>query len=339
LEGLPALPRPLPESQIALRGRVIGTEPNSTAEQANPRLEVWVNGFPQVLAPLTPSVIGSGERTFRAEVLLSREKDNQIELKLGGAPLDVLGEHKFLASCRKVEANWRLHLLVMGIGAVDQNELRDRAIAALKGRLLNADEGTFETPAFPSATLYGLDRADIDGPWLIYWLGEISKAIALGPIPSNDVVILYYQGGEVIDVKGQEPCLRLRPGAGMTENDVIRLSEIREGLDKTRGAKLFLLDVTHDAPDQAPLMLVQAGQWIENELPFGLLRFSSQEQRATPDASFATTLKAALQKNNTLGKASEEVGRQSRLLKVRYTTLQYLPVFNRYFDNLILSGP
>src|SRR5262249_892956 len=154
-------------------------------------------------------------------------------------------------------------------------------------------------------------------------LREIRKAISIGPRPSNDVVILYYQGGEVVDVDDQEPCLRLRPGEGMTENDIIRLREIKKRLDQTRGAKLFLLAVTHN-PNQAPLSLTQPAHWIEDELPFGLLRFSWQEQPARPDVSLAGTLRQALQKNITLEQVSAEVDKQSRVLRQRYTSLEYL---------------
>jgi hypothetical protein len=338
VEGPPSLPRPLPNSNISLRGRVIWTDVDSMRNSGNPRLQVWVNGFPHVVASLEPVVKGSLERGFRAQVLLSRLKDNEIDLRLRGAPLDVWGDRKFLASCQIVERDWRLHLLVIGIGVEDKKELRDRVITAFKGRLVDAEEGTFKTPAFPSAKLYGLGRADISGPWMIGRLNEIRKAIAMGPRPSNEVVILYYQGGEVIDIDGREPCLRLRPGAGMTDNDAIRLSEIRKRLDQTRGAKLFLLDVTH-APDQAPLILAQAAQWIEDELPFGLLRFSWQEQPDTPDASLAATLQAALQEQITLEEVSVEVDRRTRLLRERYPSLRYLREFNRYFKGLVLGGP
>ncbi|HZW30011.1 MAG TPA: hypothetical protein VFF52_04840 [Isosphaeraceae bacterium] len=339
VEGPPSLARPLPSSTIVLRGRVIWPDTDAMRAQGNPRLQVWVNGFPHVVAALAPPVPGSPVRAFRARVLLSRLENNEIDLRLRGAPLDVLGDRKFLASCRKVEANWRLHLLVMGIGAVDQDELRARAIAALKGRPVDAEETTFQTPAFPTATLYGRGRAVINRPWMIGRLNQIRKAIAMGPIPSNDVVILYYQGGEVIDVKGQEPCLRLRAGEGMTVNDIMSLREIRERLDQTRGAKLFLLDVTR-APDQAPLILAQAAQWIENELPFGLLRFSWQDQPARPDVSLAATIGGALQgeKETTLEEVDAELDKQSRVLRGRFPGLQYLREFNDYFNGLVLGG-
>jgi hypothetical protein len=278
------------------------------------------------------------ERAFRAEVLLSQSENNEIDLRLGGAPLDILGESKLLVSCRKVEPNWRLHLLGIGIGVVDKRDLRDRAIAALKGREFNEEEGTFKTPAFPTARLYGLGGTDTDihRPWMIGRLKQIRKAIAMSTKPSNDVVVLYYQGGEV--VKGREPCLRLRPGAGMSENDIFRLSEIRERLNETRGAKLFLLDVTHP-PNQAPLDVAQAAHWIKDDSPFGLLRFSWQGLSAPPDASLAVTLRAALQQKITLEEVSEEVDRRSQVLQSRYPGLRYLPEFTRQFNSLILGGP
>src|SRR5205823_7170765 len=107
----------------------------------DPLLQVWVNGFPHVAVTLGSVAESPLERAFRAEVLLSQLENNEIDLRLGGAPLDILGASKLLVSCRKVEPNWRLHLLGIGIGTVDKRELRDRAIAALKGREFNEEEG------------------------------------------------------------------------------------------------------------------------------------------------------------------------------------------------------
>ena len=139
--GPPALPEPLPDSAIVLRGRVIWTDADSMRVYDDPRLQVWVNGFPHVAVPLAPVAESPLERAFRAEVLLSQLENNEIDLRLGGAPLDILGHRKLLVSCRKVEPSWRLHLLVIGIGVVDKQELRRRAIAALNGRLDTASNG------------------------------------------------------------------------------------------------------------------------------------------------------------------------------------------------------
>jgi hypothetical protein len=334
-DGPPVLPEPLPDSAIVLGGRVIGTDTLSMHDQRDPRVQVWVNGFPHVLASLRPAVAGSPERAFRAEIVLSRLQDNEVALRLDGAPLDVLGDRKLLVSCRKVEPEWRLHLLVLGVGVVDQRGLRDRAIAALKGREFNPETGSFQTPAFPTARLYGLGRTHLSGPWLNSRLREIRRVIVMGPRPSNEVVILYYEGGEVIE--DQEPYLRLRPGKGMTENDIFPLNKIRDYLSEARGAKLLLLDVTH-AREQAPLIRAQALPWIEDETPFGLLRFSSEEPPAPPDVSLAATLRDALEGKSTLQEVSAELDRRSRVLRSRYPSLNYRPEFNRYFNRLVLGG-
>jgi hypothetical protein len=336
--GPPALSEPLPESTIVLRGRVIWADAASMRVSENPRLQVWVNGFPHVAVSLGPGAEGRLERAFRAEALLSRLEDNEIDLRLGGAPLDILGDRKLLISCRKVVPNWRLHLLVIGIGPVDRQELRDRALAALNGREFHEEDGTFQTPAFPVAKLYGPGRPDTDihRPWMLGRLRQIRKAIAMGPRPSNEVVILYYQGGEVIE--GREPCLRLRPGSSLGENDIFRLSEIRERLSETRGAKLFLLDVTH-ARHPAPVMLSQAAQWIQDDSPFGVLRFAWQGNSSPADASLATTLGDAIKDKATLEEVSAEVDRQSQVLRKRYPSLQYLPELTRYLGSLVLGGP
>jgi hypothetical protein len=276
-----------------------------------------------------------------------------------------------------VTASWRLHLLVIGVGTVKQ-ELIVRALTALRGRDLDAD-GSFKTPAFPSATLYGFFPEDqsIDRDQVWGRLRTIRQRIAMSRIqPSNDVVIVYYQGVEDLDREGEdaqrlEPCLRLRlsgqdrndfipptsgtraePAAtnpsGQDRNDFIPLREIREklgatpeGSQETRGAKLFLLDVTH-APNQASMILEEAARWIEpkdNPPPFGLLRFSWQGQPGPPEASLASTLGKAPRKELTLEDLSAWFKLQTREYSRQFPGFQYLPTWNPYFNSLILGAP
>ena len=159
----------------------------------------------------------------------------------------------------------------------------------------------------------------------------------MSPRPSNDVVVLYYQGGSSSEAPGALSPAPSWDGHG-EEIDLFRLSEIRERLNETRGAKLFLLDVTHP-PNQALLDVAQAAHWIKDDSPFGLLRFSWQGLAAPPDVSLAVTLREALQQKITLEDVSEEVDRRRRSLQSRYPGLHYLPEFTRQFNNLILGGP
>jgi hypothetical protein len=328
----------LPDSAISVQGRVIWPDEDAIRANPDPRLQVWVNGFPHVaVSPeeYRPGVVP--ERRFRVEVLLSRTENNEIDLRLDGRPLDILGETRFLVSCRQVKPNWRLHLLVLGIGAEDEEELQRRALEALNARDFDKQDRTFKTPAFPSARLYGPLCRDIE-PGSVYGrLGQIQRAIAIGSRPSNEIVIVYYEGGEVVDKDG--PCIRLRPGGTLEESDLFRLSEIKRILSRTRGAKLFLLDVSR-ASGQAPLILSQAARWLEDTAPYGLLRFSWQEKPAATEGSLASTLRTALreQKKVTLEEVDREVERRSRLLQRRYPGLRYIPELTREFNGLVLGG-
>jgi hypothetical protein len=341
VDGPPVLPEPMPESTIRLTGRVIGTKADALRLENDPPLQVWINGFPHVSVPLVPVLKAQGPRkecSFEAEVLLSQLENNEIELRLNGQPLDNLGDLKLLVSCQKLVKNWRLHLLVIGVGTVDRQELLERALAALKGREFERDPqrwdtGTFKTPAFETATLYGFwpwpEDRDVERLAVRGKLNKIKRAITMRSLrPSNDVVVLYYQGGEV--VAGQEPSLRLRP-TGMDSNAIIPLREIRERLGETRGAKLFLLDVTH-AKGQQP-NLTRGAEWTEDTV--GLLRFVWQGQPGAAETSLAATLRAALEdKKITLAEVSAEIERRAR----QVPNLRYDKDFAPYFNNLELGG-
>jgi hypothetical protein len=154
--------------------------------------------------------------------------------------------------------------------------------------------------------------------------------------------MIYYQGGEVVD--DREHSLRLRPGKGRDKESLFHLSEIQKRLGETRGAKLFLFDVTQP-PGQDPLTLAESARWIRDDSPFGLLRFSWPGQPdltssdVPPDANLAVTLREAVQHAATLEEVSADVERQSRLLRRTYPGLQYLSGFNRSFNGLILGNP
>jgi WD40 repeat protein len=341
-EGLPFVRQPLPEADVALQGWVV-REP-SYEFGAEPRIQVWVNGFPQVEVLLGPADREHPlQRPFRARILLGR-KENTIDVRLNGAPLDIQGDRSFLATCQEGAKlpRQRLHLWVIGVGVEDARTLRERALAAINGRgyTQGATEsfGTFETPAFVSGFFYGPDCKDLRRPRLYGTLLRIREQLGLNPQPSNDVVMIYYQGGEVIAGAEQQLCLRLRPGTGQSRDDLFPLSEIRRSLGETRGAKLFLLDVTHASDkDQASLILSVSARWINDNPAFGLLRFAWPGQpdlTATdvpPDRNLATALAAAVRRFVTLGEVDRAVHTQFPEL--------YRPELHPSFNALIVGGP
>jgi WD40 repeat protein len=354
-DGPPLVSEVLPHGTVALEGRVVWSDENSLRVYNDPRIQVWVNGFPQVAARLGP-IERRLERAFRADLILSSQ-ENQIVVRLGGAPLDIHGDRRLGVACREPERGRRLHLWIIGMEMDDADTLRERAIAALNGRDYNREFETFKTPAFATAKVYGPDCKDLDEKRMFGQLSRIRTNIRLSSVPSNDVVLIFYHGGEVIDAQGgrQEPCLRLRPSdASPGGADLFPLSEIRRGLGGTRGAKLFVLDVTH-APDQALLILAQSFQWIREDSPYGLLRFSWPRLPELTDASAGVVpaaLKTAVERSVTLEQVRAEVDRQLPTLLRQHPGLQqgfeldvpraFAPQrdeFTRAFNMLVVGGP
>src|SRR5262249_19506160 len=81
-EGLPIGLDPLPEAEVALQGWV--ERARSYQFRADPRVQVWVNGFPQVEVPLGPADRENPlRRPFRAPILLGRD-ENTVDIRLSG---------------------------------------------------------------------------------------------------------------------------------------------------------------------------------------------------------------------------------------------------------------
>ena len=195
---------------------------------------------------------------------------------------------------------------------------------------------TIATPAFPRGTVYGLGvpEGPPAAPWIYGYAaaGSARNDQDRQTRPSNDVVMIYYEGGEVVE--GEERFLRLRPGEGLEESDLFPLGEIRRHLNDTRGAKLFLLDVTH-APSRGPVNLTESARWIKDDSPFGLLRFSWQGPARDPGTGLAGSLRDALQGSITLG----EVDQRFASLRGRRPGLIYRSELTPALDAIVVGSP
>ena len=327
-------------ARSACSARWFGTDRDALnaadAEQSGEKhspVQVWVNGFPQVAVGFDRTDRPL-ERTFRASLLLSKNR-NEIEVKLLGAPLEIFGDPALLVDCQKPERDFQLHLWVLGVGTMNKAGLRERALAAFKGGDFDESTNQFKTPAFPIGMLYGPDCGELSDRRIYLTVREINRALTIGNKPLNDVVMIYYQGGEV--VLGEKSYLRLRPGSGTSEADIFPLAELRELLTNARGAKLFLLDVSHD-PVKESLSLVRSLEWIEERSPFGVLRFSFRRESPTgvSGINLADALRDAMGSQVvTLGQASDAVDKQLRSIQQRFPNLplQYQSKLNSFAES------
>src|SRR5262249_38955596 len=139
-----------------------------------------------------------------------------------------------------------LHLLIVGIGEQEAGKLRDRVLGALGAKAVSRDH--FSLPNFEDGQLYGPLVATVDPDAMYYQLSRMKQTIEryASEGPSNQVVVVYYQGGEAVNSKGHF----LRTSLPQIDEKLalyrIPCDELEKKLADTLGAKILLLDVHRD---------------------------------------------------------------------------------------------
>jgi hypothetical protein len=286
---------------------------------------------------------GAGlEGHFQAGLLLNR-KDNQIEVKLPGIARAAGDPPSFSVACRNPEQRQRLHLLIIGVGSETEEELKARALQALRGEMLPGSKVAFKTPAFKSGILHFTLCKDVRIERVLYQLEKIRLEIK----PLNDatrfpigteVVVIYYQGGIWID--DGKAVLQLRRGVERNNKDVISFQELRNSFAGTRGATLCLLDVNGDAQ-----VATAAEPWTGEDSRTGLLSFmwikppEGQAPEIPDDARLAKVFGDAVQQTSTLGQVVEESRRESSLIGRRYSNFRSYQNVPEILSGLVFGAP
>ena len=319
--------RPVAEGRTWIVGRVIWPDAEVQRRSGSARLQVLVNGFPQVESPLRPArgaapasgSPGNGplETPFRAGILLNRP-ENRVELKLSGT---VAASDRLPVSinCLKPNLKQRLHMLVIGIGAQDKLALKRLAIQAVNGELAStrSNERVFKTPAFTTGRVYGPLCDEFTKMHVMAQISLICEQIRLrnnsGEAPDgSEVVLIYYQGGEWLG--DDKASLLIRRGRDRQYVEGVTVDELVRPFVNTRGAKLLLLDVASAGPFRHEEL------WSRDVSHVGLMRFlwlssANEEQPVIPDElRLLKVVKDILPRSITLGQATSEIaGRYSRL--------------------------
>jgi hypothetical protein len=335
----------IPNGRARIHGRVLCLNPALRAEVVEESVQIWVNGFPQVLTPVQATAQRPREAEFEAEIVLGRPT-NTIAARLPRLSrlAHDLGERSQLnVTCETPITDQNLHLLILSMEPVDERELVTRALQALRARRLPGRGDRFETPAFSRGTIHG-PSVGKPLPRCIGLLHEIGEEIGLGRQPSNDVVVVYYQGEETL-VDGQVH-LWLRPESTRTQRDLIAVDRIVSLLSATRGAKLFLLDVARSG-DRRDDRLALASLWPEGETEFGLLRFlwrgetgDRPAERTIPEnARLISALRDVLPGSPKLRDVAEQLENRVGELERRYPGLAFIPLLSDPLKELIVGAP
>ncbi len=277
---------PMDASRHNLKGRVRWNTSNPQALQ-NARLQVWVavNGFKQPIR-LQPPTPDSLERTFSCPIQLFRDQ-NVIDVTAPGLPEMANLKATARIDCQSPETvRQRLHLLIVGVGVPKAEELSliREAVASLSGRqiekLQDRNEFKFQSPAFADCFGYALTGASLNREKIETAMELIRLAILRAPV--NDVLLLYYRGGEQVYNDGQfylttqatnrETELQILRSPLQLKNFAVDSGELSTYVSTYPGTQLLLLDVSrtrnstetqNSTPDMIPGAATFRYAWLK----------------------------------------------------------------------------
>ncbi len=272
-DGPTQLARTLAGPRGWVRGRVVGADSG--------RIEVWVNGFPEAIAAHDTELRQSDAASldFRASVRFGLQR-NELLVRFRRTPRHVRSESKCIVETRVPDTTPRLHLWIIGMGGTDERKLLARAVASLRGEVIAQDR--ISTPAFQEGVVYGPDCGQVRRMRILGRLEEIAANVALSPRPTQDVVVIYYEGNAPINP--DQPAWRLRAESPGAPDDVFPLREIQRFWPPLRIGRVYMIDASR-APVDEPLFLSESASWVQTDAPLRLLRLSQSSPRG-PAAPF-----------------------------------------------------
>ena len=211
--GVWRLDGPLNVSRCILSGSVRWSYADN-ASLADPKLSVWVavNGFKQAV---TLEPIGSQPlvREFNCPIQLFRAQGNTVDVSAPDLPELASSLAQAQVDCGAPEVlRQRLHLAIVGVGVdrAQEQQIMQEAIASLDGshleQIAQRKEFTFQSPAFAECNGYGpYTGAVVSREKIGSLLETIRRRIqqARARESANDVLMLYYRGGEQVNNGGQ----------------------------------------------------------------------------------------------------------------------------------------
>jgi hypothetical protein len=308
---------PPPRGLVWLRGLVRWSDPDDPALN-DPNLEavLYVNSARQL--PVQLERRGQGDeanvRRFAAPLLLSRAKDNRVEVELfdhGGRDLLKQQQSAFRGlslDCVQPVKRQRLHVLIVGVDVADAAALKRRVLRALGAKAVPPGlQGGFEAPAFEQATLYHVLAGEVHEGQVALQLVEVRRQIQALQRRSgwaNDLVLVYYQGdAPVRDAHGQTWLLTSRnrayPKAAL-EGSAIPVNALT-----TPGVRFLLLNVAQ--PKAGP----DALRGWDADLHVGMARYVCLREADLRSAEprLLSGLEEAVRRKHLLGEMLDQLAK------------------------------
>ncbi len=243
--------QPCTNGNLWLHGRLIWNPAvaEAVAGKGIP-LQVWVNGFQQVSKSIEGLENTSNEAEFCLPLVLNQPQ-NRIQLKAVGLPLSLDRQSEFNVECANPETEQWLHLVIIGIdkpqNGIDQ--LEQQAMTALRAHRESNADIEFTTSAFKHGTLYRLPAFGTLRE-MNYILETIrSKIVEHYQRVPNHVLLIYYQGGEIVHNSNNTYLTLKAPGetpVASLEYNAVNMEELEQLFSSMWWVHVLFLDALQD---------------------------------------------------------------------------------------------
>jgi WD40 repeat protein len=323
----------VPPGEVDLVGRVVWHKPPEDSQGKQAATRVYVNGFQQLPAELEPVPGNDRERQFRVPIILNRDKDNVIEVVLPEKlPIRQENLNKYYVDCASPQQGQRLHVLIIAPTEQDEQRLKDRVQRAL--RFTITDEGAVAPRIFQSYKLYKVltsyhvtQRAINTELYLIQeQIKQLKKSdLRTAGKPLNDVVIIYFQGGEAITREDHY----LKTGRGQDDRQAaefgVSIDDVKQMMSRMPAATLLLMDVIRSTPprDVRPASgRDKVAQWPDSARS-GVIRtvWGGVPDKMPAEAKLIPALESAISRERLLGEVLNFLNGKFTQVSARYPTL------------------
>jgi WD40 repeat protein len=334
-----------PEADLRIEGRVRWQSLADPSLKTPHSIQVWVNGFQQVPVQLDPPDGDPLSRGFQVRTLLNRARQNRLELVVEGLPADSQNRLSWEMDCARPQSNLRLHVLIIGIGVPEseRDPFVGRALKSLQIR--KNDRGGYEKDGYSGVGLYPSQKPGLCGTVsrqkIIYQLDGIKASIqALSKREggrASDVVVLYYQGGEILQQDGAVLLATsyAGPAGAFPARELVRF------IEASQGAHVLLLDVGRPTSSDSNESQAPAAALGSLSSRAGLLRYSwLKGLQAPPDAQLLTAVGDALDEASRLADVEKRVSAHFKETDQKYPrSLSYEGRLPHGLEELVIGKP
>ncbi len=242
------------DGQLRLRGRVLWNGATSGPDRTAVGLRVYANGFQQIPVTLNAPAAETQESAFDATVLLTRPANNHIEVELAGLPSgDRARNQCVVKTCDAPISGRRLHLLVIGVDVKDGEALKQQALRAVGAA--GPAGGPTPAPFFEKVVSYDPLVGGVSVGDMKRRLRSVKKKIDEQPqdpdVPLSDVVVVYFQGREVVGADGLYLLSSEYDQDQSLERSALSGRQIADLFGEARGARVLMLDAQRLAAEPA----------------------------------------------------------------------------------------